>query len=484
MHGKAPDPPPKSVRHAEGFRLRRFLKGVLVFVLVVGVVLWLVEDLRPRHYVLEMTAGDALGARHQLAEVLRGVAGEKGVTLNLVPSAGSRAALARLAEGQIDVALIQGGLKTPPEIMELGALYVEPLHLLVSPGLRGDSFESLRGHTINVSTPGSGTQELALEVLAFAGLEPGRDFTPTEFSYEELTSRGPSDLPDALFMVQSLPSPIAAHFIQERGFRILEVPFAPSMSFRDIAVREAVIPRMMYSVLPPLPSEDLDTVGNYLLLVAHKDLPREAALRLLEVAYGDDFARRANLPSLVSAHPDRRSPLERHPGAVAFHERQEPLLQADLIESAENTRSFIVSTAVALFLLWRWYRRRRSLTLHRYLHQVSEIEDRAMELEKEARLDLAELMELRRRLTEVKSEALEKYTEGRLSGEELISGFLNHVADVRSYLGALMLHERERMEEKALMAHGGQSMDRIVREEWTGALGANAPVAPEGQTRS
>ena len=48
---------------------------------------------------------------------------------------------------------------------------------------------------------------------------------------------------------------------------------------------------------------------------------------------------------------------------------------------------------------------------------------------------------LRRRLSELKNEALERESEGVLTGEEQMTSFLTHVSDVHNYLDSLLSRE-------------------------------------------
>jgi hypothetical protein len=200
---------------------------------------------------------------------------------------------------------------------------------------------------------------------------------------------------------------------------------------------------MMYSVSPAEPPSPLPTIGTSLLLVAHDSVPRAAVLRLLEVITEGELARRANLPQLTPRVTDGFAELPLHSGALAFQRRNEPFLKADLIESVENARSFLVSVAIALFLLWRWIERRTSAKFDRYIDEVTRIERSAMHLEESEAGDLDQLLALRRELSTLKAEALERFTFGQLKGEELMTSFLNHVSDTRGYLNALILHERD-----------------------------------------
>ncbi len=58
-------------------------------------------------------------------------------------------------------------------------------------------------------------------------------------------------------------------------------------------------------------------------------------------------------------------------------------------------------------------------------------------------------MRFQEELSGLKNEALRKFADGVLEGEELMSGFLTHVSDTRDYLTRLILHERNNLEEQA-----------------------------------
>jgi hypothetical protein len=73
------------------------------------------------------------------------------------------------------------------------------------------------------------------------------------------------------------------------------------------------------------------------------------------------------------------------------------------------------------------------------------VELESLEFERADQLDAEHLQRLRRRLTELKTEALEKHAEGRLNGEEQMVSFLAHVTDVRSYLESLFAHESRQL---------------------------------------
>ena len=122
--------------------------------------------------------------------------------------------------------------------------------------------------------------------------------------------------------------------------------------------------------------------------------------------------------------------------------------------------------------LWRRSRRRRDRGFEAYILRVAEIERKGLQLERDATLDLHSLLRLRDDLATLKDEALAKFADGELEGEELFSGFLAHVSATRDYLTRLVLHQRDNLEDQAVSQ--GQRLQSLWRE----AVGGSDDAPP------
>ena len=436
-----------------------------------------------RPFALSITAGSAEGARHRVAEALRREAAPAGIALRVSASAGSEAALDNVDRRRLDLAMVQGGLDLGgrPDLREVAALHVEPLHLLVKGELHAPvsaNLDALKGRTINLGERGGGTARLAAEVLGFARLRAGTDYQPSNYSYSELmTLDDPARLPDAVFMVSTLPSAVARRLVTAHGYRIVALPFAPAFGLDDLeappagphVVRRHVfassIPAYTYEVQPAVPSMAIETLGTRLILVAHRRVDPVKIRRLVEVLYESPFARisRPKLdPDLLEQPPE----LPWHPGTEEYRRRTKPLIAGDAVDLVEKGLSILGAVLTALFFLGQWlrrrYLRRRDRGFESYLLKVADVERRAHALERSPSLDLASLLTLQAELGRLKGEALEMFADGVLEGEALISGFLAHVSDARDHLTRLILHERDNLEERA--AAEGRSADALWRE--------------------
>jgi TRAP-type uncharacterized transport system substrate-binding protein len=477
--------------------------------LVAGLIVYF-EDTSTIRSELSITGGSASGLRSLIARRLQVEARKQGLSLQLQETGGSKEALEQVERGSIHMALVQGGIEPMPypHVRQVAALHVEPLHLVVKPSLYRPVFENLanlRGKTVNVNSPASGTHDLAIDVLQFAGLRPrhrdlpgtaaGTDYSEGDYelsmaSYSELEAQiDRADLPDAVFTVSDLPSPIVRQLVAKRGYQLVSLPFGEAFfldAFEDrsrnlshspngkkdkvdrLRIYPVMIPAFTYGIEPPSPPAPLATFGPRLLLVAHESTPNKAVRAVLEAVFSRSFSQdfRPPLdPSLLDLAPE----YPWHAGTDEYREFHKPILAGEVIDLMEKATSMAGVIAGALFFLWQWFRqynrRRRELSFESYMLKVANVEQRALDLELRPILDLKELLGLQIELNRLKNDALSRFAEGKLEGEAVISGFIAHVNDARNHLTRLILHERDNLENRA------QTEDRSAEALWAEALG-------------
>src|SRR4051794_13034180 len=252
--------------------------------------------------------------RHRCAIGMVSEARRHGVHIDMTPTAGTKEALDRVDSGRLQVALVQGGFDPEawPDVRQVTALNIEPLHLLVKREIFDEvsrDVAALRGKVINLGKDDSGTYRLAREVLEFAGLDLRKgDYERRDLGYDELErAEDRSRLPDAVFTVSTLRSPTALRLAKVHDFRLVPLPFGEAFSLsasdqgRDESpgragdgdaggeaarvdrrhVVDATIPAFCYGVDPGVPPETIHTLGTRLLVVAHRDVDPGAVGRLL-----------------------------------------------------------------------------------------------------------------------------------------------------------------------------------------------------------
>jgi hypothetical protein len=352
----------------------------------------------------------------------------------------------------------------------------------------------LAGQSINVGSASSGTYALSNEVLEFVGLQPATPDAPTATSsidsrtfiqntlgYAELFNADASELPDALFTVSSLPSPLATWMIEQHGFRLVELSFGEALSLQALnelgeapaagsidkrLLFRTTIPNHTYSVRLAEPPEPLTTLGTRMLLVAHERVNEKVIQRLLDALYDSNFAQ-AERPPLEPSLLDLPAEFPLHVGAQAYRQRNKPIIAGDAVDYAEKVLAIAATVVGGAFFLFQWsirrVRRRREASLASYIERVMTIEQESLQNEVAAQLDLAELIRLQGELAKIKSQAVSKFANGELEGEALIQGLLSLVNDARNQLTRLILHQRENIEQQSTLEQ--RSPDEIWKQQ-------------------
>lgn len=342
--------------HLQGFVwIRRVVGGLFLCALVVmtGYFIW---DVLPRHYTLHISGGDILSNRHRLVTVLRNEARRQGLNIVIQPISGTLANLEAVENRTVDVALIQGGLDMPlPNVRHVTSVQPEMVHLLVKPGIK--SLTDLKGKRINVGGEKGGTQFIGEHFLSFSELAAEIDYHETFYSAEELTTLPDRKMPDAVVLISTLPSFLAEELIENRGYRLLEIPFPEALAMRYGWVAGATILAYTYGIQPPVPAVDTETLGINMFMVAHKDVPPKAILKLLDVLYssGVSTALRHEFDPKTVTLPSGY-PLSE--GTESFLKRNDPLFSQENIEELQGYAGLLMGALTILMVVVRWLKGR------------------------------------------------------------------------------------------------------------------------------
>jgi TRAP-type uncharacterized transport system substrate-binding protein len=453
---------------------------------LLGLGLWIWQPFKkPPPLRLRISAGSAAGPRHLIALSLASNLAEQGIQIDVVPSNGSEESLEWLETNKIDLALIQGGLVPTKQsrVRQLCPLMTEPLHVLVKAALgdeiRKSNLLSLRGKKVHLGTGSSGTRLLAEEVLDFLELqvvegEPtgdSKDFVRADqMSHEEIEHAQIDDMPDAIFVVSTLPSPLAHRLIENHGYQLVGIPFGIAFSqssTNDDAASQSrkidrhfyspcIIPSFSYGVDPDTPESDLPTIGSRMLLVASSKVPDAAIERTLTGVFNTDFARNT-IPGLESSWLDLPNEYVLHSGVQRYRDRNKVLIASDLIDYLEKLLAIMATLAGAAFFLYQWYsehrRQQRENRFGEFMMRVIKIEQQALESELSAKLQLVDLIRLQQELALLKSDAVRGFVSGEWQSPTMLNGLLALINDTREQITRLILHERENIEQDAEKKH-------------------------------
>ena len=430
---------------------------------------------------LTVASGVSEGQRSETLARFALLSAPHGLILRPVETSGSADAIERVDSGALDIAVVQGGIDFSgyPNIRQVTSLQVLPLHLLVKEEIADEvttHLGALRGKVVNLGTrAGTGTYRLAREVLAFAGLDTGGADEPGDYHASTLSSLqlaaedDRARLPDAIFVVASLPSPFVRLLVEQRRYRLVPLLFrdaftlaamyesvpdpararrsdrargsTPEADRRPILLREqiadTVIPAFTYQADPGVPAAPLHTLGVRALLIANRRVEADVVARLLEVLFQTRFAKIVQPP--LDIHRLEEIPeVPWHPGSVAYLERSKPVLTGEFVSELVNLCSIAGPIIGGMFVLWQYIRRRSRFrseqSFEAYITKVSALEHAALERENDAPLDQVELERLWLELGQLKAEAVGKFARGEITGEAMLTSFLTHVGDARAHL--------------------------------------------------
>ncbi len=257
----------------------RVVLALTLLAMVGGLILafWLlfhhVRPAPPR--TVTMVTGAPGGAYALYGERYRQALAREGIELVLRSSSGSIENLRVLmTEPGIELGFIQGGIANDPEsrdLMLLGSMYFEPVwlfHRLDEPLTR---LTQLEGRRVAVGAFGSGTQLLALQLLATTDLavdSPG--WLPV--GGEDAAVALLEGRIDAAFMIAGADAPTVRKLLAGEGIRIAELDHVDAYARRIPQLTVQTLPAGAIDLAGPNPPRDLRLLGATANLVARSDL--------------------------------------------------------------------------------------------------------------------------------------------------------------------------------------------------------------------
>lgn len=227
---------------------------------------------------LILSTGGEGGAYQRFAARYKDVLARYGIALVEKPSAGSTENLERLRnpEFEVDAAFIQGGtarLGEEDELVSLGDIYYEPLWIFYrEAALRGsDKLLDLKGKRVAVGGAGSGTNHLAMELLAANGID-AKNTKLVEAGGLGLVERLRKDEIDAVFVVGPTQSSLVWTLLYTPGVRLMSLTHADAYTRRFPHLARLVLPRGAIDLTQDIPPRDTQLVSPMATLLVRDDM--------------------------------------------------------------------------------------------------------------------------------------------------------------------------------------------------------------------
>jgi len=358
--------------------------GLPAFALVVAafaLAYWFVGPAPPDHFTL--AAGQPGGAYADYAVRYREALASYDIRVEILHTAGSIENLERLAAGEADVALVQGGVELPEEgevsPSSLGSLFFEPLWVFVRPGARISRLTQLEGRQMSIGAPGSGTRAVAEQLLHDNGLRsdaPSVFELPTQEGVDAL-ERGEID---ALFLISGPSAPTVQQLLHST--RAVPMSFARADAYTRLHryLSEVTLPQGVVDLSRNIPSRDVKLLAPTANLVVGPSFHPVLVDLLMHVAgqiheRGDLFEQTGEFPSpRFLAFPLSKEARRIYENGPPFLQRYLPFWAATQIDRLK----VLLLPVVALLLplarsfppLYRWRVRSRIYRWYKELRDV------------------------------------------------------------------------------------------------------------------
>jgi len=246
--------------------------GLPLLALVAGA-FWLsyqfVRPAPPDRFVL--STGGATGAYQAFAERYREQLAAEGIEVALQPSAGAVENIERLRnmDSEVEVAFVQSGTLRPGDagdLRSLGALFYEPVWIFHRAGRAIDKVRDLAGKRIVVGAPGSGTRDLALQILRHNEID-GPPTTLIERSAESAAEDLIAGRVDAVFIVAAPETGIVRALLHAPQVRLLS--FSRALAYTRLMpfLHVVTLPHGSIDLVRDIPAEDVTLVATTAQLV-------------------------------------------------------------------------------------------------------------------------------------------------------------------------------------------------------------------------
>ncbi len=354
---------------------------IFICVVVITAAFWFIYSAPPDTLII--TAGGDDTRLLKTAEKYKKILARNGVKLEILKSGGSMENLERLDNPsfRVDVGFVQTGVakrRNIDKLVSLGSISYQPLYIFYRSSKPLEILSQFQGQRIAIGEDGTGTQVLALELLALNGIEPGGKTELLKMDDEEAAKALLEDKIDAAFMMSdSTSSKTMRDFRRKQNLRLFDFTQADAYSRRLGYLNKIVLPKGSFDFGKNFPDHDISLISPTVELIARADLHPALSDLLLEAAT-EVHARqgrtqkRGEFPAMLE-HEYKISPdaVRFYKSGKGFLYKYLPFWMASLIN-----RILVVFVPMLLILipglksipaLYRWRMRLRLLRWYRAL---------------------------------------------------------------------------------------------------------------------
>jgi len=251
-------------------------------------IFWFFHSAPPNTIII--TSGDEGSLFRRNAERYAKILERNGVKLKILPSKGSLENLERLADPsfRVDVGFVQTGVAKGfniEKLVSLGSISYEPLYVFYRSRKPIDLISQFNGKRIAIGENGTGTQVLALEMLARNNIKPGGATVLLKMNDDEAQKALFDDIIDAAFMMgDSASTKLIRSLLRNGQIRLFDFTQADSYTRRIGYLNKLVLLKGAIDLGENIPKRDINLVSPTVELIAREDLHPALSDLLLEAA--------------------------------------------------------------------------------------------------------------------------------------------------------------------------------------------------------
>jgi hypothetical protein len=273
-----------------GFGSGATLSAIIFTALVLIVaVFWFFYSAPPNTIII--TSGDDGSLFRRDADKYAKILAHKGVKLKILSSEGSLENLKRLADPKfhVDVGFVQAGMVAKGQnidnLVSLGSLSYEPLYLFCQANKNFKLLSDFSGKRLAIGEKGTGTNVLALELLALNDIKPSDTTTLLEIDDEEAEKMLLEGKIDGTFMMgDSASSRTMRDLLKQPGITAFNFTQADAYTRRIKYLNKLVLLEGSIDFGKNIPDHNINLLSPTVELIARTDLHPALSDLLLEVA--------------------------------------------------------------------------------------------------------------------------------------------------------------------------------------------------------
>ena len=323
---------------------------------------------------VRMAAGQPGGAYDKAANAFADYLEKERIKLEIVETSGAVENLELLSRGEVDVAIVQGGIYGGAEgvVEGMASLFEEPLWMFHHNDFELSRFTNFGEMRISIGPDGSGTQALVRKLIGDSIIERERPEIFTMDGSEAADALIAGEIDVALF-VSSPKGRDVDRLLRSPNVVASSFDRASALARRYVFLYEVDLPEGTIDLKANIPETDLSMVSSTANLVAHKDLHPAVTSLLLAAAkqnFGDGsyFSQSGKFPTPdYLEFPLSEAAENYYKHGPPFLQRYLPFWAASLIDRVKIMLLPLVFLLLPMFkvmpLLYQWRMRARVISV-------------------------------------------------------------------------------------------------------------------------